>query len=115
MRVAISVSSLAGAAAYADSPSIVEFQHSSTVRYGDLNLRQPRDVAKLYNRITLVADKVCGPRSLTGAYLKSAIYASCYADTVAQAVARVDQPSLTALYRQRWGQSVSREATIARQ
>jgi UrcA family protein len=110
---ALSVIALGGPAAYADSPAAVGFQNSSVVRFGDLNLNRPRDVARLYNRIALVADKVCGPRSLSGSYSKSADYASCYADTLAQAVAHVDQPALTAYFRQRWNEPASRGATIA--
>lgn len=109
---AVSFIALTGAAAYADSPPAVGFQHTSIVRFEDLNLSRPRDVARLYNRITLGADKVCGPRSLTGSYSKSAIYASCYAETVAEAVARVDQPALTAYFRQR-AEPALRPATIA--
>jgi UrcA family protein len=112
---AVSVIALACAAAYADSPSTVGFQRSSLVHYSDLNLNQPRDVVRLYTRITVAADKLCGPRSLTGSYYKSADYASCYTDTVAAAVARVDQPSLSAYFRQRSAQPVSRMVTIAQQ
>jgi UrcA family protein len=112
---AMSVILLASFAAWADSPPTVGFQHSSVVSFSDLNLNQPRDVAKLYGRITLAADKLCGPRSLTGSHYKSADYASCYADTVAQAVARVDQPSLSAYFRQRWPEPISREISIAQQ
>ena len=112
---ALSVILFACAAAYADSPRVVGFQHSSVVYFSDLNLNRPRDVARLYGRITLAADKLCGPRSLTGSYYKSADYASCYADTVAQAVARVDQPSLSAYFRQRWPEPALRQIAIAQQ
>jgi UrcA family protein len=106
--VVVSVISLACAAAYADSP------RSSTVHYRDLNLDRPQDVARLYNRITVAADRVCGPRSLTGSYYKTADYESCYADAIAQAVANVDHASVTSYYRQRWAEPVSK-ATVARQ
>jgi UrcA family protein len=106
--VAVSVLSLAYAAAFADSP------HSSTVHFRDLNLDRPQDVARLYNRITVAADRVCGPRSLTGSYYKTADYESCYADAIAQAVANVDHASVTSYYRQRWAEPVSK-ATVARQ
>jgi UrcA family protein len=112
---AVAVISLACGAAYADSTSAVGFQRSSLVHYSDLNLNRPRDVARLYVRITMAADKLCGPRSLTGAYYKAADYASCYSDTVAQAVARVDDPSLSAYLRQRSPEPASREISIARQ
>jgi UrcA family protein len=106
--VALSVISLAYGAAYADSP------HSSTVHFRDLNLDRPHDVARLYNRITAAADRVCGPRSLTGSYYKMADYESCYADAIAEAVAHVDYPSVTSYYRQRWAEPVAK-ATVARQ
>jgi UrcA family protein len=86
--------SLACAGAYADSP------HGSVVHFKDLDLNRPHDVARLYNRITIAADRVCGPRSLTGSNYKTADYESCYADAVARAVAHVDQPSVTSYYRQ---------------
>jgi UrcA family protein len=110
---AVSVIALACGATYADPPSPVGFQHSSLVRYSDLNLSRPQDVAKLYSRITLAADRLCGPRSLTGSHYKAADYASCYSDTIAQAVARVDQPSLSAYFRQRSPEPVAREFSIA--
>jgi UrcA family protein len=112
---ALSIISLVCGAAHADSPSAVGFPHSSLVHYSDLNLNRPRDVARLYARITLAADKLCGPRSLTGSYYKRADYESCYSDAVAQAVARVDQPSLSAYFRQRSPEPVSREISIAQQ
>jgi UrcA family protein len=95
--VSVSVLSLACAVAYAD----VQFEHSAPVRYSDLNLERLSDVSKLYDRIGVAADKVCGPRSLTGSYSKSGIYASCYADAVAQAVRHINKPALTTYYIER--------------
>jgi UrcA family protein len=94
---AVSFISLACANAYADAPSDT---HASIVKFRDLDLNRPHDVAKLYNRITVAADRVCGPRSLTGSYYKTADYESCYADAVARAVAHIDQPAVTSYYRQ---------------
>jgi UrcA family protein len=95
---AVSFISLACASAYADFPN------SSIVHYKDLDLNRPHDVAKLYNRIAIAADRVCGPRSLTGSNYKIADYESCYSDAIAQAVAHIDQASVTNYYRQRWTQ-----------
>jgi UrcA family protein len=110
---ALSVISLACAGAYADSTPVET--HSLTVHFQDLNLNRSRDVAKLYKRITVAADRACAPRSLTGSFYKTADYESCYTDAVAQAVARVDEPAVTKYYRERWVGPVSRKATIARQ
>jgi UrcA family protein len=111
--VAVSVISLAYAAAYADSPQIQT--HSSIVHFRDLNLNRPQDVARLYNRITVAAGRVCGPRTLTGSNYKVADYESCYADAVAQAVAHVDNASVTGYYRQRWAEPASSKASVAQQ
>ena len=107
--------SLACAAAYADSPSAVEFQHAATVRFTDLNLDRARDVAALYGRIELAADRLCGPKSLTGHYYKAADYESCTADAMADAVARINRESLTAYYRQHAPSPITRQVSIARQ
>jgi UrcA family protein len=109
---AMSAISLAGAGAYADSPPLET--HSSTVQYRDLDLNRPHDVAKLYKRITVAAGRVCGSRTLTGSFYRAADFANCRADAVAQAVARVDQPSVTNYYRER-AEPISPKATIARQ
>ncbi len=106
--VSIPVLLLACAAAYADG----QFGQASTVRYSDLNLQRLHDVAKLYSRIGAAADKLCGPRSLTGAYVKAGIYASCYSDAVANAVRRVNSAALTAYYIERT-QAPSHDLSIA--
>jgi len=112
---AVSVIGLACAAAYADSPSPVGFERSSQLHYSDLNLNRPQDVARLYSRITVTADQLCGPRTLTGIHYKWADYSSCYNDTVAQTVARVGVPSLTTYFRQQSPQPASQEIAVARQ
>ena len=98
---ALSAISLVCATAYAD-PSPPPAEHSLVVHYQGFNLDQPRDVTRLYSRITVAADRVCGPRSLTGSHYKTADYQACFSEAVAQAVDSVDRPSLTAYYRQRW-------------
>jgi UrcA family protein len=115
MATAVSVAGLARAVAHADSPPSVGFERSSLVRYNDLDLNRPKDVATLYRRITGSADKVCGPSSLTGIHYKWAEYTSCYNDTVAQTVARINHPSLSAYFQQQSPQPVAREMSIARQ
>jgi UrcA family protein len=105
LGAAVSVLSLACATAYADSapyadtPSLIG--HSEVVRFNDLNLDQPRGLARLFNRVSSAADRVCGPRSFAGHYNKTADYESCYSDTIAHTVARIDRPSVTAYFQQR--------------
>jgi UrcA family protein len=100
LGAAVSALSLACAAAYADTPPLIG-SHLELVRFNDLNLDQPRDVTRLFNRVSSAADKVCGTRSFAGHYNKIADYEICYKYTVASAVAHIDRPSVTAYFQQR--------------
>jgi UrcA family protein len=116
LGAAVSVLSLACAAAYADSRPYAETtlrigSHSELVRFNDLNLDQARDVARLHSRITLAADRVCGPRSFAGYYNKTADYEICYNDAIARAVAHIDRPSVTAYFQQRSSDLALRKLT----
>jgi UrcA family protein len=114
LGAAVSAISLGCAGAYADSaPNSAS--SSLTVRIADLNLNQPRDIARLYTRISSAADKVCGPRSVGGFNLTSADYLSCYSDAVAQAVAHLDRPAVTAYYRVRSAESAGRDAKLVQE
>jgi UrcA family protein len=86
---------------------------SLSVRYADLDLERPADVARLYQRIRGAAENVCGPRLLTGLNVPSPDYRRCFAAAVAQAVARVDRPALSAYHQQRLGLAPQHDATIA--
>ncbi len=115
----MSVLSLACVAAYADSKPYAETalligSRSELVRFNDLNLDQPRDVARLHTRITLAADRVCGPRSFAGYYNKTADYEICYGDAIARAVAHIDRPSVTAYFQQRSSDWALRKLTARR-
>jgi UrcA family protein len=111
LGAAVSVLSLAAAAAYADTTTV---NHSPTqvVRYKDLNLDHPRDVARLFSRISSAADRACGPRSF-GGYPTSTVYQNCYTDAVARAVEHVDQPALTSYFRRRSSDPAFRNLTVA--
>jgi UrcA family protein len=99
LGAAVSVLSIVCAAAYADTPPIGS--PLELVGFNDLNLDQPRDVARLFNRVSSAADKVCGTRSFAGHYNKIADFEVCYKDAVASAVAHIDRPSVTAYFQQR--------------
>ena len=100
LGAAASVLSLACAAAYAGTPPLIG-SPLELVRFNDLNLDQPRDVARLFNRVSSAAEKVCGTRSFAGHYNKLADYEICFKDTVASTVAHIDRPSVTAYFQQR--------------
>jgi UrcA family protein len=100
-------------ALFAANTSAEELQQSVTVHYADLNLDRSADVTKLYHRIAFAADSVCGPRALPGTHLVSSSYQRCYTDAVAQAVARVDRPALSAYHQQQLGTAPRRDSIIA--
>jgi UrcA family protein len=108
LGAAVSALSLACAAANADTPPLLG-STLQLVRFNDLNLDQPRDVARLFHRLSSAADRVCGTRSFAGHYNKTADYEICYRDTVASAVTHIDRPSVTAYFQQRSPDGASRK------
>jgi UrcA family protein len=119
LGAAVSILSLTCAAAHADSTAnadttLLMGPHAQVVRFHDLNLEQPRDLARLFNRVSAAADGVCGPRSFAGLYNKTADYESCYSDAVARAVAHIDRPSVTQYFQQRTA-SVATRRILAQQ
>jgi UrcA family protein len=101
------------AALFAADTSAAELPNSVTVHYADLNLNQPADAAKLYHRIAVAAGSTCGQRELVGTHFVSPAYERCVTDAIAQAVARVDRPALSAYHQQRVGLAPRRDSKIA--
>ena len=108
LAAAVSALSLVCAATYADTQTPIGAT-SQLVRFDDLNLAQKSDVSRLFNRVSVAADKVCGTRSLASHYNKMAVYEACYKDTVANVVAHIDRPELTAYVEQNSADSTSRK------
>jgi UrcA family protein len=85
------VSGFAGVAAAADSGA-----RSMTVKYGDLDLSNSQGAATLYHRIVQAARAVCDP-SDSSRWALAAMH-SCINQAVADAVTKVGQPQLIAVY-----------------
>jgi UrcA family protein len=67
-----------------------------TVTYGDLNLANPQGVERLYRRIAGAAQQVCN--TLNGrSFEEKQQFSICTTQSIARAVAAVDQPARTAL------------------
>jgi UrcA family protein len=113
LGAAVSALSLACAVANADTPQLVG-PTLQLVRFNDLNLDQPRDVARLFRRIGSAAERVCGTSSFAGHYNKTAAYELCYKDTVASAVAHIDKPSVTGFFQQRSSDGAARKIVAQR-
>jgi UrcA family protein len=70
---------------------------SVTVNYRDLNLSTIQGATALYQRLTRAARSVCdGPGAGVHAFQE---WRSCYQAAMADAVAKVNSPLLTSLYR----------------
>jgi UrcA family protein len=84
-------------AAQASSAAEPAGSHSVTVNYRDLNLSTIQGATALYQRLTRAARSVCdGPETGVHAYQE---WKSCYQAAMADAVAKVNSPLLTTLYR----------------
>jgi UrcA family protein len=77
--------------------------HTKTVTYGDLNLANPQGVERLYRRIVGAAQQVCD--ALNGrSFEEKQQFSICIRQSIARAVAAVDQPALTTLQAIKTGQ-----------
>jgi UrcA family protein len=80
---------------FASASPTSEVQHTKAVQYGDLDLTKPADAQRLYARIKHAAQEVCRN------YQWSPVQADCYEAAVAEAVAKVHQPLLSAMVERR--------------
>ncbi|MGQ0836408.1 MAG: UrcA family protein [Gammaproteobacteria bacterium] len=71
---------------------------SVTIRYSHLDLAKPAGAESLYRRIQAAARTVCGVNK--SKELRQIVFAKdCYTATVANAVATINKPLVTALHR----------------
>jgi UrcA family protein len=84
-------SGFAGVSAAADSGA-----RSTTVKYGDLNLSDPQGAATLYRRIVQAARAVCDSPDISP-WAMAAVH-DCVNKAVTDAVTKVGQPQLIAVY-----------------
>ncbi len=71
---------------------------SEVVRFGDLNLSSDAGVRALYKRIRQAARKVCSQAN-DSVHLEQRNFRACQDKAVADAVGKVNRPSLTAMHR----------------
>jgi UrcA family protein len=97
----------AGIAAFAFCSCLVGYSASAeqrvktqAVSFADLDLSKPAGAQTLYKRIKAAARQVCGPADQYTFVVSSKTFRACYDKAVADAVAQVDRPSLTALHRE---------------
>jgi len=97
----------AGLAAFAVCTSLIAYSASAeqkvktqSVTYADLDLSKPAGIQTLYKRIKSAARHVCGPVDQYTFVTPAASFRACFDQAVADAVAKIDRPSLTALHRE---------------
>jgi UrcA family protein len=97
----------AGIAALALSTCLVAYSASAqpkvkaqTVSFADLDLSKAAGAQTLYKRIKAAARNVCGPADNYTYVTPSKQFRQCYEKAIADAVAQIDRPSLTALHRE---------------
>ena len=94
LALTTTVPALAQAAAIGD-----EAAPSITVRYGDLNLSRQQDAKVLLARIDDAAMESCGATAFSDPLEYTVVRRStCYADTIARAVSKIDAPALSAIF-----------------
>ena len=96
---AIGISGLAAPAMAWQTPQSPKDQivRKETVSYRDLNVADKAGAQRLYERIALAADNVCGMNDEGIALLFDSDYRACKEKAIEDAVAKVDQPKLTAI------------------
>jgi UrcA family protein len=75
---------------------------TTIVKYADLDVSTPQGAATLYNRIRFASEAVCAPsdRSDLGSTFS---WRKCVKQAIAGAVAKVNQPALSAVYAAKYG------------
>jgi UrcA family protein len=97
--------------AFAASFTVIAHANQSTdvpqviVKYADLSMSSPQGAAALYHRIWGAAVTVCRP--LDDSLRSKQAMGACIHKAVADAVAKVDQPALSAVYREKNRQPLS--------
>jgi UrcA family protein len=75
---------------------------TTVVKYADLDLSTPQGATSLYNRIRFASETVCPP-SDHGDLAAIARSQKCLKQAIAGAVAKVNQPTLSAVYAAKFG------------
>jgi UrcA family protein len=88
--------------ARAEQPQVVQ----ATVSYADLDLSKPAGAQTLYKRIKGAAARVCGSHGRYTTLEPRSVWHKCFDTAVANAVAQIDRPTLTALHREEMNREV---------
>lgn len=90
----------ASAASIAAPPTDIR---QKVLDYSDLDLNSMSGVRRVYARIRKAAEAVCGDQQVTGSRITQPDWRACYDRAVADAVAQLDEPALSAYHQRRVG------------
>jgi UrcA family protein len=76
----------------------------TTVKYSDLNASTSQGAGSLYTRIRVAAEKVCRPLNRDD-FASKKLFNNCMHHAIADAVSKVGQPALFAVYSAKTGTS----------
>jgi UrcA family protein len=96
----VALLALASAAASANPSGDTDEVQAENVNYEDLNLNTLAGVSVLYTRIERAARLVCGPNNDQSRHGQ---WKTCYRMAIAAAVAKVNNPLLTAIHDSKFG------------
>lgn len=77
-------------------------RRNATVHYADLNVTSIEGATALYHRVQRAAESVCS-EGQTRDFEAAGSYTTCVSDTISNAVPQINQPTLTAYYRSKLG------------
>lgn len=110
----IAALALLTAPALAETPSKPQPEGFSHVRYTDLDMRSDTGADLLLSRLKRAAERACEADMLAASTrAQGRAFRTCRADALANAVARIDDPNLTAAYH-RAGAPLAPTTTAAR-
>ena len=99
-----------GVAALPASAAAPLIRQSAEVHYGDLDLAKSAGLERLYARLRVATEQVCGMRYWPGTLVTDPSWRTCVADALDQAVADIDVPTVTAYHAANAGRSNARTA-----
>jgi UrcA family protein len=91
-----SFSAVCSAADATDVPTTI-------VKYGDLDVATSQGAATLYNRIRFASEGLCSPLNDHGDFRAAFRWQKCVKQAIGGAVAKVNQPALSAVYATKYG------------
>lgn len=102
IRKTAAIMLMAAAIPAAAMANVAPRDQSVKVSFADLDVHNVAGQKVLYQRLKLAASKICGPMEvhMAGSLSRARANQQCYAETLSDAVDKLDMPSIQALHGQ---------------